>query len=65
MARNAVATTVVVPAALAMGFRPTATSLDWLLAAGLVLLYVLALSWPAAGLGALARSVESAGALSS
>ncbi|MGE0841152.1 ABC transporter permease [Pseudonocardia sp.] len=64
VARNAVATTVVVGAALAMGFRPTASALDWLLAAGLVLLYVLALSWLAAGLGTLARSVESASALS-
>ncbi|GEL25820.1 transport permease protein [Pseudonocardia sulfidoxydans NBRC 16205] len=64
VARNAVATTVVVGAAVAMGFRPTASPLDWLLAAALVLLYVLALSWLAAGLGTLARSVESASALS-
>jgi ABC-2 type transport system permease protein len=64
VARNAVATTVVVLAALAMGFRPSASPVDWLLAAGLVLLYVLALSWLAAGLGTLARSVESASALS-
>jgi ABC-2 type transport system permease protein len=64
LARNALATTVVIGAAVAMGFRPNATFLDWILAAGLLLLYVLALSWLAAGLGAIARSVESASALS-
>ena len=44
--------------------RLRSVPVDWLLAAGLVLLYVLALSWLAAGLGTLARSVESASALS-
>lgn len=64
VARNALATTVVIVAALAMGFRPDAGPVEWLAAAGLLLLYVLALSWLAAGLGALASSVESANALS-
>jgi len=47
-----------------MGFRPDAGPVEWLLTAGLLLLHVLALSWLAAGLGALASSVESASALS-
>jgi ABC-2 type transport system permease protein len=64
VARNAVSTAVVLAAAVAMGFRPDADAAEWLLTAGLLLLYVLALSWLAAGLGALAGSVESAGALS-
>ncbi|TQM83024.1 ABC-2 type transport system permease protein [Saccharothrix saharensis] len=64
IARNALSTTVVVGAAVAMGFRPSATPLEWLAAAGLLLLYVLALSWLAAGLGAVAKSVESASAMS-
>jgi ABC-2 type transport system permease protein len=61
--RNAVSTTIVVLAAVAMGFRPTGSFTDWVLAAGLVLLYVLALSWVAAGIGLVAKSVESASVL--
>jgi ABC-2 type transport system permease protein len=62
--RNALSTSVVLVAAVAMGFRPDAGPAEWLLTAGLLLLYVLALSWLAAGLGVLAGSVESASALS-
>jgi ABC-2 type transport system permease protein len=62
--RNAVSTTIVIGAAIAMGFRPNGTFMDWLLAVGLLLIYVLALSWLAAGLGVIARSVESASILS-
>jgi hypothetical protein len=47
-----------------VGFRPTNTAAEWLAAAGLLLLYVLALSWLAAALGLLAGSVESASILS-
>ncbi|PWW24331.1 ABC-2 type transport system permease protein [Geodermatophilus normandii] len=64
VARNAVSTAVVVAAAVLMGFRSDAGPLEWLAAAAVVLLYVLALSWLAAFLGVLARSVESASALS-
>lgn len=64
VARNLLATTVVIGAAVAMGFRPDATVTDWVLTAGLLLLYVLALSWLAAGLGVIAKSVESASTLS-
>jgi ABC-2 type transport system permease protein len=64
VARNLLSTTVVIGAAIAMGFRPNATVTDWVLAAGLLLLYVLALSWLAAGLGVIAKSVESASTLS-
>jgi ABC-2 type transport system permease protein len=62
--RNAVATVVVMAAAVAMGFRPDAGVVEWLLVAGLLTIYVLALSWLAAGLGALASSVEAAAGLS-
>jgi ABC-2 type transport system permease protein len=64
LARNALSTTIVVGAAIAMGFRPSASLPEWVAVAGLLLLYVLALSWLAAGLGAVAKSVESASALS-
>lgn len=62
--RNAASTAVVVAAAVAMGFRPSATPAEWLAAIGLLALYVLALSWLAAGLGVIARTVESASLLS-
>jgi ABC-2 type transport system permease protein len=61
LARNGVATGLVVLVALLVGFRPTAGPLEWLLAGGLLALYVAALSWFAAGVGVLAGSVESAG----
>jgi ABC-2 type transport system permease protein len=64
VARNSVATAIVVLASLAMGFRPSAGVVEWLAAIGLLLLYVLALSWLAAGLGVIAKSVESASTLS-
>jgi ABC-2 type transport system permease protein len=64
VARNALSTTIVIVAAVAMGFRPSASPLEWVATAGLLLLYVLALSWLAAGLGSVAKSVESASALS-
>jgi ABC-2 type transport system permease protein len=63
VARNALATAVVLGAAVLMGFRPDAGPLEWAAAVGLLLLYVLALSALAAGLGALASSVQSASAL--
>ncbi|WP_447004102.1 ABC transporter permease [Saccharothrix isguenensis] len=64
IARNTMSTTIVVGAAIAMGFRPSASLVEWLAAAGLLLLYVLALSWLAAGLGAMAKSVEAASSMS-
>ncbi|TCC09991.1 ABC transporter permease [Kribbella soli] len=64
VARNATSTAIVILASLAMGFRPEGGVVDWLAAIGLLLLYVVALSWLAAGLGVIAKSVESASTLS-
>ncbi|MCX6467315.1 MAG: ABC transporter permease [Pseudonocardiales bacterium] len=61
LARNGVSTLLVVAVALLVGFRPTAGPLEWVLAAGLLTLYVAALSWLAAAFGVIAGSVESAG----
>jgi ABC-2 type transport system permease protein len=60
VARNALSTVLVVVAAIAMGFRPNASVAEWLALAGLLSLYVLALSWLAAGVGVVARSADSA-----
>jgi ABC-2 type transport system permease protein len=64
VARNAVSTAIVLLAALAMGFRPNASVAEWFGAIGLLALYVIALSWLAAGLGVIAKTVESASTLS-
>jgi ABC-2 type transport system permease protein len=60
VARNAVSTVLVLGVGIAIGFRPHADLLQWLAAAGVLALFVLALSWLAAVVGVLARSPEGA-----
>ena len=60
--RNAVSTAVVLGVGLVIGFHPTAGPLQWAEAAGLLLLFVVALSWVAAVMGLVARSPEGASA---
>jgi ABC-2 type transport system permease protein len=60
LARNLVATAVVIAVGLLVGFRPTAGPLAWLAVIGLVALWILAITWLFAALGLLARSVEAA-----
>lgn len=61
VARNICAMTIIVGIAFAMGFRPTATALEWLGAVGTLVLFMVAVSWASAALGLLVRSVEAAG----
>lgn len=58
--RNAASAVLVFGVALAIGFRPHAGLLDWLGVVGVLLAFVLALSWFAAAIGLLAKSAESA-----
>lgn len=58
--RNTVATVLVFGVALAIGFRPQAGLLGWLGAAGVLLAFMLALSWLSAAIGLLAGNPESA-----
>jgi ABC-2 type transport system permease protein len=58
--RNAASTALVLGVALAIGFRPQAGPLAWLGVAGVLLAFVLAMSWLAAAIGLLARSPEGA-----
>lgn len=58
--RNAVSTALVVGVAYAAGFRPTAGLAEWLAVAGLVALYVLALTWVAVAIGIVASGPEAA-----
>lgn len=60
-ASNTLSTALVVGAAFATGFRPTANAWDWIRAAGLILLFILALSWIFAAIGLYVRNPEAAG----
>jgi ABC-2 type transport system permease protein len=51
---------VVLGAAVAVGFRPTADAASWLAAIGVLALFALALIWLATALGLAAKSVETA-----
>lgn len=62
IARNVIATALVVGVALAIGWRPTAGPLQWVAAAALITFYITAISWLAAAVGIVARSVEAANA---
>jgi ABC-2 type transport system permease protein len=63
VARNAVSTALVIGVALIAGFRPVADPGRWLAAAGLLLALIIAISWLAACFGLLAKSVETANAI--
>lgn len=58
--RNLVATAIVVAVGVALGFRPTATALEWVVATGLVGLYILAITAVFAVIGLVAGSPETA-----
>ena len=60
VARNTLATVLVIGVAFLTGFRPDAGALEWLAVAGMLLLWVLALSWVAVCFGLIARTVEGA-----
>src|ERR1700730_2164426 len=60
LGRNLVATALVIGVGLAVGWRPTAGPAGWVAAAGMIVVFVLALSWLAAAVGLLAGSVEAA-----
>ena len=59
--RNLVATVVVIGVALAVGFRPNASLLEWVAMLGLVALYILAITYLFAAIGLAASSPEAAG----
>ena len=60
VARNAFATVLVIGVAYLTGFRPTAGPVEWLATAGVLLVWVLAMSWLSVCLGLLANSAEAA-----
>lgn len=56
--RNTISTVVMLLTGLIIGFRSSASVLDWLAIAGLLLLFTFAFSWLAAIVGLVAKSVE-------
>src|SRR6185437_12092194 len=61
VARNLVSTALVLGIAFAIGFRPRASVAGWLAAIGVLVLFLLAISWFSAAIGLVARSPEAAG----
>ena len=64
LAANMISLVVVIGVAVAMGFRSGAGPLAWLLVAGILVLFTLALTWLAVIPGLTARSVDGASAFS-
>lgn len=60
--RNAASTVIVFGVAFLIGFRPNAGPLGWLAAAGVLLLFILAISWLSAAAGLLAKTPDAANA---
>jgi ABC-2 type transport system permease protein len=62
--RNALTTVLVLAVAVAIGFRPHASVAGWAAVAGVLLAFMVAISWLAAAIGLLARSAEAANGFS-
>jgi ABC-2 type transport system permease protein len=58
--RNIISGAIIIAVGYAVGFRPNATAVEWLLVAGLALLFTLAISWLSAILGLIVKSLEAA-----
>jgi len=62
LARNLLATALVIAAGLGVGWRPTGSPAAWAAAVAMVTAFILAMSWLAAAFGLLVRSPEAANA---
>lgn len=58
LVRNILQATIMIAVGLLVGFRPTASVLEWFMIAGIILLFTFAISWVAAIMGLLTRTVE-------
>jgi ABC-2 type transport system permease protein len=61
--RGIIALAVMIGLGFAVGFRPSASFFDWVLAVGMLLLFAFSLAWVSAVLGLVAKSVEGASGL--
>jgi len=60
LARNLLATALVIAVGLGVGWRPTDSPIRWLAAAAMIVAFILAMSWLAAIFGLIVRSPEAA-----
>jgi ABC-2 type transport system permease protein len=60
LARNLVATAVVIGVALLVGFRPSASVMEWLAAIGMIMLFILTFTWLFAAIGLVTGSPSAA-----
>jgi ABC-2 type transport system permease protein len=60
LVRNVISGVIIILVGLLVGFRPSASLKDWILVAGLALLFTLAISWLSAILGLMVKSLEAA-----
>lgn len=58
LVRNVLQSIIMISVGLLVGFRPEANFLDWLAISGIVLLFTFAISWVAAIMGLIAKSIE-------
>lgn len=58
LVRNVISSVVMILVGLLVGFRPTASFTEWMMALGLLLLFTFAISWLSAIMGLIAKSVE-------
>ncbi|MDP2586676.1 MAG: ABC transporter permease [Candidatus Komeilibacteria bacterium] len=56
--RNVIQSTIMISVGLLVGFRPTASLVDWLAITGIIMLFTLAFSWIAAIMGLIAKTAE-------
>lgn len=62
--RNLISTVLVLGVAFLIGFRPSASPLEWLAAGGILVAYIFALSWLSAVVGLVSKSPEAASGFS-
>lgn len=60
LVRNIISGAIIVAVGFAVGFRPNASAIEWLMVIGLALLFTLAISWLSAILGLIVKSLEAA-----
>lgn len=58
LVRNLIQSAIIILVGLVVGFRPEASFTDWVIIAGIILLFTLAMSWIAAIMGLLAKTLE-------
>jgi ABC-2 type transport system permease protein len=56
--RNTISSVIMVVVGLLVGFRPTASAREWLMALGIIIIFTFAMSWLSAIMGLLSKTIE-------